>query len=29
LSAFFITYTIFDLCKFLFKKDWQLFLNKL
>lgn len=29
LSAFFITYTIFDLCKFLFKKDWQLFLKNL
>jgi hypothetical protein len=28
LSAFFITYTIFDICKFFFKKDWQLFLKK-
>ncbi len=28
LSAFFITYAIFDLCKFLFQKDWQLFLSK-
>jgi hypothetical protein len=27
LSAFFITYAIFDICKFLFKKDWQLFLT--
>jgi hypothetical protein len=25
LSAFFITYTVFDICKFLFKKDWELF----
>jgi membrane-associated phospholipid phosphatase len=25
LSAFFITYTIFDICKFFFKKDWKLF----
>ena len=25
LSAFFITYTIFDICKFLFKKDWKRF----
>jgi membrane-associated phospholipid phosphatase len=28
LSAFFITYSIFHICKFLFKKDWQLFLEK-
>ncbi|MDR3519960.1 MAG: phosphatase PAP2-related protein [Candidatus Pacebacteria bacterium] len=28
LSAFFITYTIFDICKFFFKKDWQLFSEK-
>ncbi len=27
LSAFFITYTIFDICKFIFKKDRQLFLT--
>lgn len=25
LSAFFITFSIFYICKFLFKKDWQLF----
>lgn len=25
LSAFFITYTIFHICRFLFKKDWELF----
>ena len=25
LSAFFITYAIFDICKFFFKKDWQRF----
>ena len=25
LSAYFITYSIFHICKFLFKKDWQLF----
>ncbi|MDR3519641.1 MAG: phosphatase PAP2-related protein [Candidatus Pacebacteria bacterium] len=25
LSAFFITYAIFDICKFLFKKDWARF----
>jgi hypothetical protein len=25
LSAFFITYAIFDICKFFFKKDWKLF----
>jgi uncharacterized membrane protein len=25
LSAFFITYTIFDICKFLFRKDWKIF----
>ena len=28
LSAYFITYSIFQICKFLFKKDWQLFLGK-
>lgn len=28
LSAYFITYSIFQICKFLFKKDWQLFLKK-
>ncbi|MGH7249432.1 MAG: phosphatase PAP2-related protein [Minisyncoccia bacterium] len=28
LSAYFITYSIFHICKFLFKKDWQLFLEK-
>jgi membrane-associated phospholipid phosphatase len=28
LSAYFITFTIFYICKFLFKKDWQLFLKK-
>jgi hypothetical protein len=28
LSAFFITYSIFHICKFLFEKDWQLFLKK-
>lgn len=31
LSAFFITYTIFNICKYFFKKDWKLFgsnLNK-
>ena len=27
LSAFFITYSIFHICVFLFKKDWQLFLH--
>ena len=27
-SAYFITYTIFHLCKFLFKKDWKLFTEK-
>ena len=27
LSAFFITYSIFDLCKYFFKKDWALFLS--
>jgi hypothetical protein len=27
LSAFFITYAIFNICKFLFKKDWKLFLT--
>ncbi len=25
LAAFFITYAIFDICKFFFKKDWALF----
>lgn len=28
LSAYFITFTIFHLCKYIFKKDWQLFLKK-
>lgn len=28
LSAFFITYGIFQICKLLFKKEWKLFLNK-
>ena len=28
LSAFFITYGIFQICKFLFKKEWELFLKK-
>ncbi|MFA6177284.1 MAG: phosphatase PAP2-related protein [Candidatus Paceibacterota bacterium] len=28
LSAFFITYSIFHICKFLFEKDWELFLKK-
>lgn len=28
LSAYFITFSIFNICKFLFKKDWQLFLKK-
>ena len=28
LSAFFITYGIFQICKYLFKKDWELFLKK-
>ncbi|HEY4513228.1 MAG TPA: phosphatase PAP2-related protein [Candidatus Paceibacterota bacterium] len=27
-SAYFITFTIFHMCKFLFKKDWELFLKK-
>ncbi len=27
-SAFFITYGIFHICKFLFKKEWELFLKK-
>lgn len=27
-SAYFITYGIFQICKFLFKKDWKLFLKK-
>ena len=27
-SAFFITYGIFHICKFLFKKEWELFLQK-
>jgi|ERR1035437_1642435 membrane-associated phospholipid phosphatase len=29
LSAFFITYSIFNICKYFFKKDWQLFGNDL
>jgi len=28
LSAYFITFAIFEICKFFFKKDWQLFLSK-
>lgn len=28
LSAYFITFTIFSICKFLFKKDWQLLFPK-
>lgn len=28
LSAFFITYGIFQICKFLFKKEWKLFLRE-
>lgn len=28
LSAYLITFSIFHICKFLFKKDWQLFLKK-
>ena len=28
LAAFFITYTIFDICQFFFKKDWKLFQEK-
>ncbi len=28
LSAYFITFSIFNICKFIFKKDWQLFLKK-
>jgi membrane-associated phospholipid phosphatase len=28
LSAFFITYGIFHICKFLFKKEWELFSKK-
>jgi membrane-associated phospholipid phosphatase len=28
LSAFFITYGIFQICKFLFKKEWELFKSK-
>lgn len=28
LSAFFITYGIFQICKILFKKEWELFLKK-
>lgn len=28
LSAYFITYGIFKICKYLFKKDWQIFLKK-
>ena len=27
LSAYFITFSIFEICKFLFKKDWKLFLK--
>jgi hypothetical protein len=27
LSAYFITYAIFDICKYLFKKDWKLFIK--
>jgi len=27
LSAYFITYSIFQICKFLFKKEWKLFLK--
>jgi hypothetical protein len=27
LSAFFITYTIFNICKYFFKEDWQLFIK--
>jgi hypothetical protein len=28
LSAYFITFSIFQICKFLFKKDWELFSKK-
>ncbi len=28
LAAYFITFTIFQMCKYLFQKDWQLFLSK-
>ncbi|MSU44717.1 hypothetical protein EXS45_00840 [Candidatus Nomurabacteria bacterium] len=28
LSAYFITYSIFQICKFLFKQEWKLFLKK-
>ena len=28
LSAYFITYSIFQICKFLFKKEWELFSKK-
>ncbi len=28
LSAYFITYGIFQICKYVFKKDWELFLKK-
>lgn len=28
LAAFFITYSIFHICKFLFKKDWEFFLRE-
>ncbi|MFA5778130.1 MAG: phosphatase PAP2-related protein [Candidatus Paceibacterota bacterium] len=28
LSAYFITFSIFYICKFLFKKEWELFLKK-
>jgi len=27
MSAYFITFSIFNICKFLFKEDWQLFLK--
>ncbi|OGI93673.1 hypothetical protein A3A03_00640 [Candidatus Nomurabacteria bacterium RIFCSPLOWO2_01_FULL_40_18] len=28
LSAYFITYSLFQICKFLFKREWELFLKK-
>lgn len=28
LSAYFITYSIFQICKFLFKREWEIFLQK-
>ena len=28
-SAYFITYSIFQICKFLFKKEWEIFLQKI